>query len=85
VSPSQQTSSSLSSPAVSLSQQMSSSLSSPAVPEFRFHSNHGSKVVLSNNQLTAQYTGEERYEGIVIACDPMEVNMLYEVSVCLVG
>jgi hypothetical protein len=78
VSPSQQASSSLSSP----SQQTSSSLSSPGVPAFRFHSNHGSKVVLSNNQLTAEFKGGQNKwsNGTVIGCDPMQVNMLYEVS-----
>jgi hypothetical protein len=51
------------------------------VPDFRFHSNHGSKVVLSNNQLTAEYTENWGFsDGTVIACDPMQVNMLYEVS-----
>jgi hypothetical protein len=51
------------------------------VPEFRFHSNHGSKVALSNNQLTAIYTDDRSAgDGTVIACDPMQVNMLYEVS-----
>ena len=46
---------------------------------FRFHDNHGENIVLTNNQQTAERRGRGDGDGIVVSCDPMEVNTLYEV------
>ena len=52
----------------------------PAV--FVFHNNHGRRIVLSDNQLTAEWTGPEDiyWDGLVMSRDPMQVNKLYEVK-----
>ena len=49
---------------------------------FGFHDNHGSKIVLSDNQQTAERTGKKGtgHDGIVMSRDPMQVKRLYEVS-----
>ena len=52
----------------------------PAV--FAFHDNHGTRIVLSNNQRTAKRTDGKSSgtNGIVMSRDTMQVNHLYEVS-----
>ena len=52
----------------------------PAV--FAFHDNHGTSIVLSDNQRTAERTGGKGSSdyGIVMSRDPMRVNHLYEVN-----
>ncbi|XP_070175060.1 tripartite motif-containing protein 3-like [Littorina saxatilis] len=48
---------------------------------FRFHDNHGKKVVLSNDQKTAEFRGDfGDGGGYVMSRDPMEVNKLNEVQ-----
>ncbi|XP_070175043.1 tripartite motif-containing protein 59-like [Littorina saxatilis] len=48
---------------------------------FRFHDNHEKMVVLSNDKQTAAHRGGFLDgDGIVMSCDPMEVNKLYEVQ-----
>ena len=49
---------------------------------FDFHDNHGARIVLSDNQRTAERTGGKGWggKGIVMSGDPMHVNHLYEVS-----
>ena len=48
---------------------------------FVFHNYHGTKVVLSDNQVTAERRNlKSSYnKGIVMSRDPMQVNKLYEV------
>ena len=52
----------------------------PAV--FGFHDNHGTSIVLSDNQQTAERTGRKGTgeNGIMMSRDTMQVNHLYEVS-----
>jgi hypothetical protein len=52
-----------------------------ATPGFKFHHNHGSNIILSNNQMTAtqKMDGAIKYIGVV-GSDPMQVDALYEVS-----
>ncbi|XP_070183776.1 caspase-8-like [Littorina saxatilis] len=50
-------------------------------PAFRFHCNHGTNVVLSDNQRKAQYQGSGLFDGIVMSSDPMEADKLYEVQI----
>ena len=49
---------------------------------FGFHDNHGTSIALSDNQRTAERTRSKGscWNGIVMSCDPMQVNQLYEVS-----
>ena len=49
---------------------------------FRFHDNHGTRIVLSDNQQTAERTGGKgsALHGIVMSRDPMQFNHLYEVN-----
>ena len=49
-------------------------------PLFRFHSNHGSKIVLSNHQQTAEKQGHGSSLCSVLSSQPMEINHLYEVG-----
>nr|KAG5707953.1 hypothetical protein BaRGS_025091 [Batillaria attramentaria] len=52
----------------------------PVSPEFRFHTNHGKNIVLSDDQRSAERVrGDEG--GIVLSSDPMMVNTLYEVQI----
>ncbi|XP_070175463.1 myosin heavy chain, striated muscle-like [Littorina saxatilis] len=53
----------------------------PQTEDFCFHDNHGTEVVLSNNQQTAEYRSRGLRNGIVMSRDPMEVNKLYEVHI----
>jgi hypothetical protein len=54
-----------------------------APPEFKFHYNHAPAIVLSNNQLTATKKTDGGFDNAsVAACDPMQVDALYEVSMC---
>nr|KAG5707951.1 hypothetical protein BaRGS_025089 [Batillaria attramentaria] len=49
----------------------------PVSPEFRFHTNHGQNIELSDDQRSAErVTGNK--DGIVLSSDPMMVNTLYE-------
>nr|KAG5707955.1 hypothetical protein BaRGS_025093 [Batillaria attramentaria] len=50
-----------------------------ASPEFRFHTNHGKNIVLSDDQRSAERVRGE-VGGIVLSSDPMMVNTLYEVK-----
>ena len=56
--------------------------SQPAV--FGFHDNHGTRIVLSDNQQTAERTGPKgrgaATNGIVMSRDPIKLNKLYEVN-----
>ena len=46
---------------------------------FRFHDNHGTGIVLSDNKQTAERPADS-YNGIVLSRDPMEENTVYEVN-----
>ena len=46
---------------------------------FRFHENHGTSIVLSDNKRTAERTAD-RNNGIVMSRDPMVENTVYEVN-----
>ena len=46
---------------------------------FRFHDNHGTGIVLSDNKQTAERTAY-RKNGIVLSRDPMVENTVYEVN-----
>ena len=52
----------------------------PVPTQFKFHPNHGTRVKLSNAHKTAQRTDDDYGDGVVIARDPMQPQMLYEVS-----
>ncbi|XP_070184650.1 neuralized-like protein 4 [Littorina saxatilis] len=52
-----------------------------SIAAFRFHDNHGKRVVLSNDQQTAKFPSDYFGWGIVMSRDPMEVNKLYEVQI----
>nr|KAG5712423.1 hypothetical protein BaRGS_011397 [Batillaria attramentaria] len=51
----------------------------PPVTVWRFHGNHGKNITLSNNQQTAERTGGTAY-GVVVSCEQMVANRLYEVK-----
>ena len=51
----------------------------PQATEFRFHDNHGTGIVLSDNKQTAERTSDI-YNGIVLSRDPMVENTVYEVN-----
>nr|KAG5707964.1 hypothetical protein BaRGS_025102 [Batillaria attramentaria] len=52
----------------------------PVSLDFRFHTNHGKNIVLSDDQRSAErVTGY--IDGIVLSSDPMMVNTLYEVQI----
>nr|KAG5712434.1 hypothetical protein BaRGS_011408 [Batillaria attramentaria] len=51
----------------------------PPVTVWRFHDNHGQHITLSNNQQTAERTGDYGY-GVVVSCEQMMANRLYEVK-----
>ena len=51
----------------------------PQATAFRFHDNHGTGIVLSDDKQTAERTAEEYY-GIVMSRDPMVENTVYEVN-----
>nr|KAG5700571.1 hypothetical protein BaRGS_015367 [Batillaria attramentaria] len=46
---------------------------------WRFHTNHGKNIVLSNNQQTAERVREFK-DGIVISSEAMTTNTLYEIT-----
>ena len=46
---------------------------------FRFHDNHSTGIVLSDNKQTAERTSRF-VDGIVMSRDPMEENTVYEVN-----
>ena len=48
-------------------------------PVLRFHTNCGDNIVFSNNQQTAERKGSGNDGGIVVACDSMLPDRLYEV------
>ncbi|KAK7088411.1 uncharacterized protein [Littorina saxatilis] len=47
--------------------------------DWRFHTNHGKNIVLSNDGLTAERV-KDYYNGIVVADQPMVPDVLYEVQ-----
>ncbi|XP_070205309.1 neuralized-like protein 4 [Littorina saxatilis] len=47
---------------------------------WRFHTNHGTNIVLSNDGLTAERVGGHDY-GIVVADQPMVPDVLYEIRI----
>nr|KAG5712432.1 hypothetical protein BaRGS_011406 [Batillaria attramentaria] len=51
----------------------------PPVIVWRFHGNHGQHITLSNDQQTAERTGKYDY-GVVVSCEQMVANRLYEVK-----
>ncbi len=46
---------------------------------FRFHDNHGTGIVLSDNKQTAERPADS-CNGIVLSRDPMVENTVYEVN-----
>nr|KAG5712424.1 hypothetical protein BaRGS_011398 [Batillaria attramentaria] len=51
----------------------------PPVTVWRFHDNHGQHITLSNDQQTAERTGAWGW-GVVVSCEQMVANRLYEVK-----
>nr|KAG5712431.1 hypothetical protein BaRGS_011405 [Batillaria attramentaria] len=51
----------------------------PPVTVWCFHDNHGQFITLSNDQQTAERTGDYGY-GVVVSCEQMVANRLYEVK-----
>ena len=49
------------------------------VVRLSFHGNCGKQIKLSNNHQTAQRTSSDLGDGIVMSCDPMLTDMLYQV------
>nr|KAG5707963.1 hypothetical protein BaRGS_025101 [Batillaria attramentaria] len=49
----------------------------PVSLDFRFHTNHGQNIVLSDDQRSAERVRDNN-DGIVLSSDPMMVNTLYE-------
>ncbi len=51
----------------------------PQATTFRFHDNHGTRIVLSDDKQTAERTAGS-CDGIVLSRDPMVENTVYEVN-----
>jgi len=51
----------------------------PQATAFRFHDNHGTGIVLSDDKQTAERTADSE-DGIVLSRDPMVENTVYEVN-----
>ncbi len=51
----------------------------PQATAFRFHDNHGTGIVLSDDKQTAERTADS-WDGIVLSRDPMVENTVYEVN-----
>ena len=52
----------------------------PQARTFSFHDNHGTYVVLSNNNQTAEKRSDIDGYGVVMSHDPMVENTVYEVK-----
>ena len=51
----------------------------PQATAFRFHDNHGTGIVLSDDKQTAERAADS-WNGIVLSRDPMVENTVYEVN-----
>ena len=51
----------------------------PQATAFRFHDNHGTGIVLSDDKQTAERTADSD-NGIVLSLDPILANTVYEVN-----